>query len=104
MGIDVEVRVRHKTEVLVFLTVKIECDTVSTDEPWILAHCSWLVAICDSIISYMGINFRKCIHVFIGFTEKNATFSHDSNIYLAETDLKMTINVKLYCIYNKQEF
>lgn len=46
MSVNVEIGVCNKAEILVFLSVEVECDAICSDESWVLAHCSWFVAVC----------------------------------------------------------
>ena len=47
MGVDVEIGIGDKTEIFVFLAVEVEGYAVAADETWVLAYCSWSVAICQ---------------------------------------------------------
>jgi len=49
MSIDVEVPVRNKAEVIVFLAMEVKSDSITTDETRILANSSWFVTLCNSL-------------------------------------------------------
>ncbi|PON84340.1 hypothetical protein TorRG33x02_199050 [Trema orientale] len=45
VAIDVEVAIRDKAEIAVFLAMEVKCYSISTNESRVLAHGAWLIAI-----------------------------------------------------------
>jgi hypothetical protein len=48
MAINVEVGIRDKTEVVVFLAMEVKSDSITTNESRVLANSSWFVTFCRS--------------------------------------------------------
>jgi hypothetical protein len=48
MAINVEVGIRDKTEVVVFLAMEVKGDSITTNESRVLANSSWFVTFCRS--------------------------------------------------------
>jgi len=44
----VEVVIRNKAEVVVFLAMKVKSDSITTNETRVLANSSWFVTCCNS--------------------------------------------------------
>jgi hypothetical protein len=50
MAINVEVGIRDKTEVVVFLAMEVKSDSITTNETRVLTNSSWFVTL-----------FKKCV-------------------------------------------
>jgi hypothetical protein len=46
VSVYVEVGIRNKAEVIVFLSVEVKSDSITTDESRVLANSSWFVTFC----------------------------------------------------------
>lgn len=49
VGVDVEVGVGDDAEISVFFSMEVEGDSISSDESWVLAHCSGTVTVCGYV-------------------------------------------------------
>jgi len=57
-----EVGIRYKAEVVIFLAMEVKSDSITTNETRVLANSSWFVTLCNSLCSNI-----KLVMLFIYF-------------------------------------
>ena len=62
VSVYMEVGIRYKAEVVIFLAMEVKSDSITTNETRVLANSSWFVTLCNSLCSNI-----KLVMLFIYF-------------------------------------